>query len=130
MPDQPKPPSPPRSSYWLSYVLIAFLLLLGYMAFQPGGRFGPGAVYEMPYSEFKEHIAAGKVDEVELRGHVVEGTLRAPAPKEIPGGRFRTRVPDFGDDALLPDLERHGVKITVAEEAGRSVWWVARDHNA
>jgi cell division protease FtsH len=122
----PEKTTPPQFTFsGLFFALIATLLLVVYLAFQPGGFLG-GSVYEMPYSTFKEQIAAGNVKEVVLRGHLVEGTLHAApatAPTTVQTGRFRTRVPDFGDDTLLPSLQQHGITVTVAEEPGRSGWW-------
>ena len=121
MPEQPEkttPPQPPTT--WLPFALVAVLLLFAYLAFQPGGLLGEPS-QELAYSAFKQQIAAGNVKEVQLRGHLVEGRLRT-APTTTPGGRqsghFRTRVPDFGDDTLLPDLEKHGVKVTVSAAEG------------
>jgi cell division protease FtsH len=121
----PKKSPPPPSFSWMSFVLIGALLLFAYLAFQPGGFLGEPA-YEMPYSEFKVQIAAGNVKDVVLQGHVAEGSLRtAPAtpPSGVQSTRFRTRIPDFGDDTLLPDLEKHGVTVSVAEESGRGTLW-------
>ena len=122
MPEKPEkttPPQPPTS--WLPFVLVGVLLLFGYLAFQPGGLLGE-PVQEMPYSAFKEQIAAGNVKDVQLRGNVVEGNLRtAPAAATTGGkqsGHFRTRVPAFGDDSLLPDLEKHNVTVNVGAAEG------------
>ncbi|MEJ2566238.1 MAG: ATP-dependent zinc metalloprotease FtsH [Gammaproteobacteria bacterium] len=100
--------------------MIGILLLFVYLAFKPGGMWGE-AIYHMPYSTFKAEIAAGNVKEVVLRGKVVEGNLSKRIPSEpagIKGTQFRTRVPDFGDDTLLPALQKHGVKVTVAAPSG------------
>ena len=121
MPEDPEKTTPPQSPIaWMPFALIGVLMLFAYLAFQPNGMWGE-SVYPMPYSAFKAEIAANNVKEVVLRGRVVEGSLnsRAPAtPNNIKGTRFRTRVPDFGDDTLLPALQQHGVKVTVAEAAG------------
>ncbi|MEJ2552786.1 MAG: ATP-dependent zinc metalloprotease FtsH [Gammaproteobacteria bacterium] len=121
MSEQPEKKTPPKSPVtWLSYALIGILLLFVYLAFKPGGMWGE-AIYHMPYSTFKGEIAAGNVKEVVLRGKVVEGNLSKRIPSEpagIKGTQFRTRVPDFGDDTLLPALQKHGVKVTVAAPSG------------
>lgn len=121
MPEDPEKTTPPQSPIaWMPFALIGVLMLFAYLAFQPNGMWGE-SVYPMPYSAFKAEIAANNVKEVVLRGRVVEGSLnsRAPAtPNNIKGTRFRTRVPDFGDDTLLPALQQHGVKVTVAEATG------------
>jgi cell division protease FtsH len=121
MPEKPDNTTPPQTPInWLPFAFIGILLMFAYLAFQPGGFWGE-PVYAMPYSTFKAEIAANNVKEVVLRGQVVEGSLnkRAPStPSNIQGTRFRTRVPDFGDDTLLPALQQHGVKVTVAEASG------------
>lgn len=121
MPEQPDKKPPPKSAiFWMPYALIGVLLLFAYLAFQPGGLWGE-PTYQMPYSTFKTEIDADNVKDVTLRGQEVDGNLksRAPStPSNIKGTRFHTRVPTFGDDALLPALEKHGVKVTVAEASG------------
>ena len=123
MPEKVTPPQPPFA--WLTIALIAALLFFAYWIFQPAGLLGV-PVYDMPYSAFKAEIAADNVKDVLLRGRLVEGDLRtapARAPGNIQSARFRTRVPDFGDDTLIPALEQHGVTVTVGEQAGGGGWW-------
>jgi len=124
MPEQPEKTTPPQTPMtWLPFALIGVLMLFAYLAFQPGSFWGE-PVYQMPYSAFKAEIDANNVKEVLLRGHEVDGSLnkRAPSqPSNIQGTRFHTRVPDFGDDTLLPTLEQHGVKVTVADTS-RGGW--------
>ena len=121
MPEQPEKTTPPPTPLtWLPFALIGILMLFAYLAFQPNGFWGE-PVYQMPYSAFKAEIAANNVKEVQLRGREVDGSLnkRAPSqPSNIQGTHFHTRVPDFGDDTLLPALEQHGVKVTVAAASG------------
>ncbi len=121
MPEQPEKTTPPQTPMtWLPFALIGVLMLFAYLAFQPGGFWGE-SVYQMPYSAFKAEIAANNVKEVVLRGHEVDGSLNKRTPSEpsnIQDTRFHTRVPGFGDDGLLPALEQHGVKVTVADTSG------------
>ena len=112
-PNKPRPPPPAFS--WLSLSLTVGLLLFAFFAFQTGGLFGQPA-NEIPYSTFKEQIAAGNIREVVLHGHLVEGDFRGSPPQGVQGKQFRTRIPDFGDEALLPALQQHDVKVTVGEE--------------
>jgi cell division protease FtsH len=124
MPEQPEKTTPPQTPFtWLPFALIGVLMLFAYLAFQPNGLWGE-PIYQMPYSAFKAEIAANNVKEVQLHGREVDGSLnkRAPSqPSNIQGTRFHTRVPDFGDDGLLPALEQHGVKVTVADSS-RGGW--------
>jgi cell division protease FtsH len=115
--NKPTPPSPNFS--WLSIVVVIALLVIAYLAFRPGGFFGAPA-NEIPYSTFKTQIAAGNVQDVILRGRLVEGDFRSAPPgiNTIQGKHFRTRVPVFGDDSLLPALQQHDVKVSVSEQSG------------
>ena len=125
MPEEPEKTTPP-SFNWRPFALMAALFFLVYMVFQSGGFLRTPA-HEISYSAFKEQIEADNVKEVTLRGREVEGTLlKAPAsaPSTSQGTHFRSRVPDFGDETLLPALEKHGVTVTVGEEPGRSGWAV------
>lgn len=59
-----------------------------------------------------------KVAEVALRGEEINGTLKDPLPLGPDGARvdqFRTRMPAFGDDALLDRLQRNGVTLRVLQ---------------
>jgi cell division protease FtsH len=81
--------------------------------------------YEIPYSQFKSLVGEDKVEEVRLRGQEVQGRLRARlplGPKGEPADRFYTHVPAFGDEALLPALERHGVQVRVVEAPRDGLW--------
>jgi cell division protease FtsH len=52
--------------------------------------------------------------------------LGSPAAKDQPqtSDRFMTRLPDFGDPALLPELKAQGVEIKVSAEQGQAAWLV------
>ncbi|MFQ5937027.1 MAG: ATP-dependent zinc metalloprotease FtsH [Acidiferrobacterales bacterium] len=106
---------------WAPFMVLALLLVLFYfMSLQP--RQVP-ATYEIPYSEFKALISEGYVAEVLLRGNIAEGRLHVPkplGPKGEVAEDFRTRLPAFGDETLLPALENQGVKVRVSrpEEEG------------
>jgi cell division protease FtsH len=68
------------------------------------------------YSDFYRWVDEGKVDSVELRGDEVLGKLREP--EELRGHkleRFRTRLPQQKDDAVLPLLRAKGVMIEVSQ---------------
>ena len=82
-------------------------------------------VYKIPYSEFKALIEENLVTEVVLRGDIVDGKLEhlvAIGPEGEDSRRFKTRVPSFGDEALLPELEASGVLVWVGEEPGHNMW--------
>jgi len=82
-------------------------------------------VYEVSYTRFKTLVEQGEVVEVTLRGDEAEGRLKQPlpiGPAEKKGNRFRTRIPDFGDDSLLALLEKIGVEVEVEEPEVDTNW--------
>jgi cell division protease FtsH len=82
-------------------------------------------VYEVSYTRFKTLVEQGEVVEVTLRGDEAEGRLKQPlpiGPAEKKGDRFRTRIPDFGDDSLLALLEKIGVEVEVEEAEVDTNW--------
>ena len=113
---------------WLS---LLFLLAVVYLALQLGSR-GPASQpsLEIPYSQFKSLTADGKVAEVILEDHAVQGTL--VDPEVLKKGRppvqlFETRIPEDGDAELLPSLERTGVVVHVRKEregSGRTLLYL------
>jgi cell division protease FtsH len=89
----------------------------------------------VPYSTFKEQVAAGNVTEIVNRGDVIQGTFRAPVryppsgkdPQTGKEGRtsdhFETRLPAVPDDKLLPLLEQHNVAISAQSPNSGRAWW-------
>ncbi len=114
----------PRSPYpdWVRIALqVSALALLGYVLFSLSMQ-PMDPRYEIPYSQFKGFVSHGDVSEVELRGVEISGSLSSPkslGPQRETGSHFRTRMPVFGDESLMPALEEQGVRVTVGEEAGR-----------
>ena len=101
-----------------NWLLLLLILLVAVMALRfPLGPAEP--VADIAYSSFKQLLADDKVSAVTLRGNAVEGELLA-AETFGPAGqlakRFRTRIPQFGDEELLGILERQGVEVEVADE--------------
>jgi cell division protease FtsH len=79
------------------------------------------AVANLPYTEFRQHIRADRIDNVTFRDRAVVGELRQPAYKEGQEYvRFRTRLPGEVSDALVVELEALGVAID-AESAERGI---------
>ena len=108
---------------WVSIALPLFLLLLYLILFweSPGGE----ASYEVPYSEFKQMLREGEVAEVLLQGERVRGALHSPrvlAESGRSSRHFTTRLPSFGDDELLPLLERQGVRVSIKAAAEEGGW--------
>ena len=95
--------------------MVMGFIALSYMLLYQAGPAEP--VYEIPYSEFKLLVREKKVLEVQLSGEIVTGQLFVPeaiGPQGEKATRFQSRIPAFGDNFLLPDLEDAGVEVTVS----------------
>jgi cell division protease FtsH len=134
---------------WL--VLALVLLGWNAFSLARAGPAGP-PVIELPYSAFLDQLDGDNVSAVTFQGNAVSGDLAAaitfppPSPAAdatgaagpaagptaagaaAPGSgpqtsaRFTTRLPDFGDPALLSRLRSAGVAIDVTPEQGPSIW--------
>ncbi len=114
-----------RLPKWLPYVLIAMLLLLLVLPNLQGPE--PTARFEVPYSEFKQLVAAGEVDQVTLSGNEAIVVFKRPVPvgpADTMNTRATTRIPDIGDPDLLPALEAKDVTVTSLpdKQDGASRW--------
>lgn len=83
----------------------------------------------VPYTFFKQQVAAGNVSEITSRGEDIQGAFKQPvtdpnasatatptAQPQAPQtySKFATIKPAFDDPQLLPLLEQHGVVITAS----------------
>ncbi len=103
---------PKQRQFSIWYILIALWALLLFQFFV-SPIFSPT---EIPYSEFKAAVAAGKVAEVSISTTTIHGRMNpeagqlGPSAAATPGPLFDTvRVED---PDLIRDLQAHGVKIT------------------
>ena len=95
---------------WLPYVLLGGLILLPLFG---GPQLGP-APGEIPYSQFKQLVAEGKVEQVTFRGDDLTVRLveaQPIGPTDQPTMYVKTRVPAIGDPELMPLLEEHEVEV-------------------
>jgi len=89
----------------------------------------PAPSLELPYSAFKQLVAADKVVRASFRDGDIAAELVSGAGVTDPQGaavsRIATRVPEVGDDALLPLLEQHNVEYRSLPKAdGVGTWLV------
>jgi cell division protease FtsH len=127
MNDAPPPQSPPPepetpSTSWLPYFLAAIIFSLLYLFFIQSPDKEPR--YDIPYTQFKTYLKEERISRVLLKGEVVEGEFFEALPIGPAGAsskRFRTRIPSFGDDALLPELEAKRVEVKVGSAAEENV---------
>jgi cell division protease FtsH len=109
--------------FWL--VLLA-LLALNYVIASYAAS-GPSRL-QVPYSFFRQQVAAGNVAEVTSTGDTIEGDFRrrtAP-PAGMSGGpstRFKTERPAFADDSLINLLLQKRVTINAHPiDQGQPLW--------
>jgi len=98
-----KPPAfKPHWQFNLWYVVFALIALSWARDLWVNGQ----QVQAIPYSEFVQHLKAGRVASVTVSNTLVEGKLKAP----LPDGRSRivaTRV----EPSLANELEQYGVRF-------------------
>ena len=109
----PKGESPKPRRWWTTAAawLLAYLVLFGLLTIQDRLS-GPQAV---PYTEFKNQVAAKNIAEVFARGDSIEGQLKKPAPLPVQQDRtyqqFTTERPTFANDDLLTELADGGATV-------------------
>ncbi len=117
-----QPTDKPLQQWWRIIIFLLFFALL-YLVFS---LTTPKEVsYAIPYSEFKERIVAEQVAHVVLESYAVSGEFhhqQEVGPQGELGKRFHTTVPLFGDDDLLPLLERHKVRLDI-KDTKNATWW-------
>jgi len=66
-----------------------------------------------PYGVFFDQVEAGTIASVTIQGREIHGRFKQSvnSPQREP---FSTRVPDFGDPALIPELRKQHVAIEVS----------------
>ena len=104
-----------RPPVWLLAIAAMALLIFGIV--ETAG--GPAAT---PYGTFLDQLDAGNVASVVFRGTEIDGHFKHPladasATGTAPSDAFRSRVPDFGDPALIPALRKQHVAIEVASSS-------------
>jgi len=123
MAQTPRQPDDSRFPPWAPWLLLAGFLVLLYVAFSD---MAPGVPrYEIGYTRFKELVSQGEVSEVLIRGRTADGSLVSAqpiGPEGQTGQHFRTRLPEFGDERLLPLLEDHEVSVRIGEDPAETGW--------
>jgi cell division protease FtsH len=101
-----------RPPLWFIAIVAVLLLVVAVME-QTGKRAAT------PYSAFLDQVEAGNIASVTIQGTEITGRFKHPLDGSPSGGgtaqsdSFRTRVPDFGDPALIPELRTQHVAIDV-----------------
>lgn len=126
MPNSPNRQKYPLPNNWIINLLVIMTVIAFYYVLTQ--RVVTEPVLSIPYSEFKQLINNGEVASITLRGNQAQGSLvqaTAIGHKNTITQHFKTRIPDIGDDTLLPALEKQGVEVKVyrAEPEG-NIWTI------
>ncbi len=94
----------PASSLWYGLAFLLLLVLVQAYYLTPAAR-------TVPYSEFKELVKQGALEEVTVGDQFIRGTLKAPPADDAKQSKqFATTRVD--DPKLTEELEAHGVKYS------------------
>ena len=107
---------PPEKNFWLRqgpfslwyFIVMMILFYFFQSAIQVKKE-------EIPYSRFQQYLAENQVVECVIREKFIAGTLKLMDEKSGKPRRFIT-IPLYNSD-LAKDLEKHGVKYSVAVES-------------
>jgi ATP-dependent Zn protease len=104
------------------FIVAAVVALAIFAVYETTG--GPTAT---PYGVFLDQLDAGNVASVTLQGTQIDGRFKNPvttaaANGAVPADTFRSRVPDFGDSSLIPELRKQRVAIDVTLSSQWTSW--------
>ena len=107
-----------RTQFSVFYFLVAVLLMIGVNVL-----FSQQETEDISYTELKERVAEGQVEQVQFRGQMITAvpdTTLADAPDAWVTRRVE------GDEELIPLLEDQGVEIDAAAESwlGQALIWM------
>jgi cell division protease FtsH len=106
-PDAP----PPGSRILQAWPLVIALLFLAYLLFPLVGA--PSTMKAVSYSEIRDLIKQGEIDEATLQAAAIIGHLTGPTDEGAE--TVRAILPQIPDPTLLPLLEEQGVVVTAEE---------------
>ncbi len=104
----------PIPKNWVTNAILIIVLVSLYFALTQKTVTEPA--YDIPYSEFKQLLKDDALASVSLKGNLAEGTLQQASsigPQQEMSRYFKTRIPDIGDESLLPALEAQQVEVKV-----------------
>jgi cell division protease FtsH len=112
--------------WWISFLLI---LIVNYLLVQFFLPERPNPRIDVPYTYFKQQVAAANVLDVTSRGDVIQGTFKQPITypadqQNAPTSNlFQTVMPQFADPGLETLLEQQGVTINAHSLDEARPWW-------
>ena len=112
-----------RPPVW--FIAVAAMVLVSVVVVEQTDKPSP-----TPYSTFLDRLDAGQIASVTFEGTEISGRFKPPSDSSPSKGTmqsdsFRSRVPDFGDPALIPALRKQHVVIDVASPSAWS-WLLGR----
>ena len=101
-----------RPPFWFAVIIAALLLIM--FTIEQTDR--PALT---PYSTFLDQLEAGNIASVTFHGTQIDGRYKhlldgASSSSQMQLDSFSSRVPDFGDPALIPELRKKQVVINVS----------------
>jgi len=101
-----------RPPLWFIVIAAVLALVVG-VVIEESGKRAP-----TPYGTFLDQLDAGNVASVTFQGMEIDGRFKQPLDSTPSSGAvqrdtFRSRVPDFGDPTLIPELRKQHVVINV-----------------
>jgi cell division protease FtsH len=97
-----------RPPVWFIAIALVLLLIVVGIQIETTSKAVP-----VPYSEFLDQLEAGKVASVTFKGTEIQGRFKKSTDSTQPD-IFSSRVPDFGDPTLIPELRKQHIAITVS----------------
>jgi len=108
-----------RPPVWLLGVVVVALVVFAIV--ESVGR--PAAT---PYSSFLDQLDAGNVASVTFQGTRIDGRFKHAVAATAANGKaqqsFHSRVPEFGDPTLLPELRKQHTAIDVVSSSNWTSW--------
>lgn len=97
-----------RPPVWFIAIAVVLLLVGVGIEIEKAGKTAPTS-----YGAFLDQLEAGTIASVTIQGTEIRGRFKQP-PNSAQRNAFSTRVPDFGDPALIPELRKQHVTIEVS----------------
>lgn len=124
MPESQNPKKYPIPKNWIINALLIIAFTALYYALTQKAVTEPA--FDIPYSEFKQLLNDDALASVTLRGNQAEGTLlqaTSIGPQQEMSRYFKTRIPDIGDESLLPALEARRVEVKAFSPESENFLW-------
>ena len=124
MPEPQAPQKYPIPGNWIIHAILIVALFAIYYSLTQKTATEPAI--DIAYSEFKQLLNDGTLASVTLTGNQAEGTLLQAAalgPQQEMAIHFKTRIPDIGDESLLPALEAKRVEVKVVSPETEGIVW-------